>query len=370
MCEEEVIVGLVTAPERIWRLAGILSSLANQTVKPKTVYVVVYNNNDVNNRPYIKSVVNTIKNSPLPRGTGKLLLLAEENYGPSAKLLGPLMALLLIRNSDDDGTIPPSPPVPSSTTCLVTINDDRTYGPQLIQSLLEGHKKHPNSAVCLFGHVLGNFPNYWAMSSRHRGHYSTNTPNGRFWETICVKPNTRVDVVCSSGGVLYPVSIFRDKKAVAAAKKQPKSPVYAIPNVLMEDLRKNKIRTLNEFDDLYVSAWMDLLKVRKYVVPYLGKSVSSSSPSSSPHSGGQCRHHKPSENYRFITEIPTYPIKRASSLCSTIYVMRNLGLLKSELQVKWYQSTLNLVGFLGIFAIVTFSAVTAYVYHYRRVIKK
>lgn len=327
-----IIVGLTTSPDRVRYLDGVLASLANQLLKPETVYVVVTPNKTATDggtdyRKFVKSVARALKKSPLPRGVGKVLL-ADEDYGSASKLIGPLLMLSRNKGRESDNNV-----------YLVTVNDDKLYGPRLLQDLLDGHYKHPNSAVCLFGHVLGNFPNYWAMSC------SNKKMGNRFWETVCIKANTRVDVVCSSSGVLYPSSIFCRKMMADAT---PPASCDVIPNGLMEDLRKNKIKGLHELDDLYISAWLDLLGVAKYVV----KSSEVYNDNSNNNNNNDKQLQSMHSN-----------LKHLSNLCSAIYALRNLGLLRSGLDIKWYQSAVNLVGIVGILVIIAISATTLYVYH-------
>lgn len=284
----KIVIGLSTIPSRCDKLEPTLISLATQTYKVDAIYITIPKTSTRENCDYpIKDLAKIIKRI-LP-GIGRILVL-EEDYGPLTKLMGPLM-----QESD-------------ASTVIITVDDDQKYDAKMVETLVKGSKEFPNAAICLCGHVIGKFPNIWGFRCS-RGDES-------FIKSMYIEPGTQVDIVSGWCGVLYPRGVFGNE----------------IPNPSMEDMRKNTLKILHRHDDLYISAWLDMLKVPKYVVGYLEK------------------HYDTQLNHATLNSLsmgdagptPIQGIKHANEFWAVIRALRSRGLLISNLKVKWYKSTVTL----------------------------
>lgn len=292
-----VVVSFSTIPSRCDKLESTLVSLAAQTRKPDTIYLSVPRFSLRENKEYpIKALAKTIKRI-LP-GVGRVAIV-EEDYGPLTKLMG-----ALIYEKDPN-------------TLIITVDDDQQYDAKLVETLVHGSETHPNSAICLCGHVVGKFPNLWGFRCS-RGEV------GPVKKTY-LDPNTRVDIVSGWCGVLYPRGVFGSE----------------VPHPSMEDMRKNTLKILHRHDDLYISAWLDLLKVDKYIVAYVEKHYDTA------------LHHslKDSLSLGEAGPTPIQGIRHANEFWAVIRSLRARGLLMSNLRVKWYKSIVTLTSIASIVAV-------------------
>lgn len=288
---ERVVVSLSTIPSRCGELEPTLRSIAAQTRKPDAVYVSVSKVSTRENKPYpVKDLAKTVK-SILP-GIGKVAVL-DEDYGPLTKLMGALMA------ETDPATL------------IITVDDDQSYGHQLVETLVRGAREHPGGVVCLCGHVVGKFPHVWGFRcSRKEGVWPL--------KHLYLRPGSRVDVISGWCGVLYPRGVFGTD----------------VPHPAMEALRKESLRILHRHDDLYISAWLDLLKVNKYVVAYEDQT------------GGQdeqlAHANKNSLSMGDSGPTPAQGIKHLNEFWGVVRALRSRGMLASGLRVEWYKSTVTM----------------------------
>jgi len=273
-------------------LAGQLVSLVAQTHKPDMVYVVVRKPDwsDEN----LQAVGKVVKDV-LPKGAGGVLAL-EDDYGVLDVLAGPM-----IQTVDDQ----------SANIALVS---PRLLPPRFLESLVEGLRAFPGSAVTLAGHALGRFPAMWAG----RGPHSTN----RALEFIQLRHGAPVDLVAADA-LLVPRSLLG---------------VDAVPPALAELQRV--VPQLGRSANLAVSAWLDLLKVPRTVVRLLPP----------------CDPKKP------VIRLTTLP--ELVDLVRGCAALRSRGLLCAKLRVRFYQSTVLLA---AVGAVVCTAAVAGLaVWAYRR----
>lgn len=222
-----IVVGLTTIPSRVEYLAPVVAALKDQTRIPDAIYVTIPKiSAKEHGTPYpLKKIAQILKKNT--GDVGKVLVL-DEDYGPLTKLIGMWM------HERDPNTL------------LITADDDQLYSNTFIQTLSDGANRHPGAAVCLCGHVLGKFPFGWGFRcSRH----DTNLLS----KAVFLNSDTRVTVVSGWCGCAYPRHVFGDK----------------LPERL-ESLRKgpNKLALLNRHDDLYISSWLFLRNIEKYVISY------------------------------------------------------------------------------------------------------
>ncbi|MDR3541962.1 MAG: hypothetical protein P4L69_13485 [Desulfosporosinus sp.] len=313
MQKRRIVVSLSTIPSRCDKLDETLVSLASQTLKPDAIFISVSKNSIRENKPYpVKALAKTVKRV-LP-GVGRVIVL-DEDYGPLTKLMGPLL------NEDDP------------TTLIITVDDDQKYGEKLVETLVKASEQTPNAAVCMCGHVVGHFPNVWGYRCSRMD---------RPWpmKKLYLKPGSQVDIISGWCGVLYPRGIFGDKDS--------------IPNPAMESMRKESLKILHRHDDLYISAWLDLLKVKKYVTAYAEKQ-----------GDVQLQHaYKNSLSMGDSGPTPSQGVKHLKEFWGVVRALRSKGLLVSNLRVKWYNSTVTVVGVISTLVIAT--AVGILIYHFYR----
>lgn len=264
-----IIVSVYVSPLKIniESLKNTLVSVVSQTKKADIVYLVTSKENAKN--PELKKLVKKI----LPGGLGKILALSggergKGEYGSLGNLIGPLMV-----ESDPNDVI-------------ITIQCGTVYKPELINSLYESHTKFPDAVICMNGHTVGKFPNMWGTNT-------TSSP-----EILHIEPGSRVDIIVGSEGVLYPRAIFSG---------------LDIPNSAMEDMRTKELKELNKFEDLYMSAWIDILKKEKRLA-----------------------------EHRVISSTSTSSSKSIKGYWTVFKALRSRGLLISGIKVKWYKSMITL----------------------------
>jgi hypothetical protein len=286
----KVVVGLSTIPSRIPYLEKTLASLSKQSLKPDNVFISVSKVSTREKVEYpIKELTHMMRKF-FPKGVGKVAV-TPEDYGPLTKLAGMLM----------------NPANSNPNTIMVTVDDDQSYDSGMLATLVEGTKKHPGKVVCLCGHVIGKFPLSWGYRSDRASKYL---------KRIYLNPDTQVDIVSGWCGVAYPRSVF---------------PLDGELDPGMEDLRLNSIPVLHKHDDLYISAWLDKLGVKKVVVAYNNGSSK------------QLQHaYKNALSMGNSGPTPAVGIKHLREFWYVIRQLRSKGLLCSKLKVKWHKSTVVL----------------------------
>jgi hypothetical protein len=229
-----------------------------------------------------------IKSATGDRGS---ILLMEEDYGPLTKLLGPW--------SHERG----------SNTIIITIDDDQLYSKNFVETLVQGIHRHPNSCICMCGHVLGKFPAMWGFRcSRH-----DDNPIGR---SLFLKGDSKVTIISGWCGCAYPRNVLGD----------------SLPKVL-EELRRKSLPLLNRHDDMYISSWLFLMNVPKYVVTY-----------SKPHDDVEMDHAKEmalSSNDGSRT--PITMMKHLMEWWKLARELQSMGLLETD-SVPWNKSTVMIAG--------------------------
>lgn len=225
---DRVVVGLTTVPDRINLLSPVIAALRDQTRIPDAIYVTVPSKRD--GVPYpIKEISKILQKSS--KGLGSVLVL-QEDYGPLSKLIGMWMH------------------EKSSNTLLITANDDQIYSKFFVEMLLNGARNHPGSAICLCGHSLGKLPFSWGFRcSRHDGN--------PIMKTLYLNPDTKVTVVSGWGGCAYPRAAFGEELP-------PQLEALRVSNA------SGSPGVLWQRDDLYISSWLFLRGIKKYVVAYNG----------------------------------------------------------------------------------------------------
>jgi hypothetical protein len=306
-----VVVSLSTIPSRSKDLEPTLVSLAAQTLKPDAIYVSIPRHSTREDVDYpIKAIAKVVKRV-LP-GVGRVAVV-DDDYGPLTKLMAPLL--------HED----------SPTTLIVTVDDDQQYDPRFVETLVTGAARHPKAAVCLCGHVLGKFPSVWGFRSSRCD---------KTWplKTIYLAPDTRVDIVSGWCGVLYPRGVFGED----------------VPHPAMEDLRLEKLKILHKHDDLYISAWLDLLGVEKYVVAYEGA-----------HGDKQLEHaYKNALSTGNKGRTPAAGLKHMREYWGVIRALRSRGMLCSTLRVPWYNSTVTMATVAGVAALVMVAGTSFFLYRH------
>lgn len=297
---DRVVVGLTTIPSRVEHLRTVIAALRDQTRTPDAIYVSV---------PRVSSkeagVVYPIKKISRIVGNAGSVLVLNEDYGPLTKLVGMWMH---------------EKPLPN--TLLITVDDDQLYSNTFVETLLAGAERHPGSAVCLCGHLLGKPPFVWGFRcSRYDGN-----PIVR---SVFLKPDTRVTVVSGWCGCAYPRDAFGDN----------------LPEIL-ETLRvgPKRLPLLIRHDDLYISSWLFLRGVKKYVIAYRG------------------RHHDEEMDHALHNALssgdgsrtPVTMLKHTKEWWDFSRKLQRMGLLENDV-VPWNKSTV----FLSCAAVTTVMAVIA-----------
>jgi hypothetical protein len=227
---DRVVVGLTTIPSRVQHLVPVVAALRDQTRVPDAIYITVpktsAKENDV---PYPIGEISKM----LKKAAGKLgrVLVLDADYGPLTKLVG------MFRHEK------------SPKTLIITVDDDQIYSNTFIETMLDGAERHPGAAVCLCGHLLGKSPFVWGFRcSRHDDNTAV--------RALYLKPDSRVTVVSGWCGCAYPRRALGDD----------------LPEVLEKyRVGSGKLPLLNRHDDLYISSWLFLRGVKKYVIAYKGK---------------------------------------------------------------------------------------------------
>lgn len=224
-----VVVGLTTIPSRVKYLPAVIAALSDQTRRADTIYVSIprFSTKEMGHQYPIKQIAKILK-----RGAGEnsAVLLVDEDYGALTKLVG----MWLYEKSAD--------------TLLITVDDDQLYSNTFIETMCKGAEAHPGCAVCLCGHLLGKSPFLWGFRCSRRD-------DSALVRSLYLDPDTQVTVQSGWCGCAYPRGKMGD----------------TLPESL-EALRigPNKLPLLGRHDDIYISSWMYLRGVKKYVVAYQG----------------------------------------------------------------------------------------------------
>lgn len=162
----EIIISLTSFPARIDKVWITISSLMNQTLKPKRIIL------------WLAEEQFPEKEDNLPKKLVKM-----KNRGLEIKFCDDLRPhkkyYYTMKENPDD--------------IVVTVDDDMLYPENMLEQLWEAHKRNPDTVICQFAHkitfdVEGNIKSYWDWE----GCYGESTePDNRILPVGC-------------GGVLYP----------------------------------------------------------------------------------------------------------------------------------------------------------------------
>jgi hypothetical protein len=121
--ESDVVVTMTSFPARFRHLHLVIQSLLYQTVAAKKI--ILYLNKEELSGHSIPYSLSCLQNEKFQ------ILTTSENFRPYNKLVHALKA------------------EPQST--LITVDDDRMYGRNLVAKLLEAHQAHPRHIICGLG---------------------------------------------------------------------------------------------------------------------------------------------------------------------------------------------------------------------------
>ena len=175
MPRPRVVFTLTTLPSRINNLRPTLQSLICQTISPDNIYLTIPRKCKRLGKKY----------PPIPIGITDMcdIVYIEKDYGPITKILG-----AIIREKDPD-------------TLIITIDDDITYPPNMIETFLKYHKRYPDSALGSSGLSLGGWLFQYSIKY--------NQKKNDYWFTMTIPSNGRpVDILYGYSAVLYKRSFF------------------------------------------------------------------------------------------------------------------------------------------------------------------
>lgn len=217
---DRVVVGLTTVPNRVGNLGAVLDSIDRQTRKATEVVVCVPEFSQREQKEYPTGQIRKIASSH-----GASIRVISEDYGPLTKLMGLLL------------TEPPA-----AGTLLITVDDDNVLHPDTVETLVAEAERHPYEVVaidCVRVDAVG-MPKFgtsvWLRNNMATG-----------WASLSA--GDQANVVMGCGGVAYPRLAFGSN----------------LPDPEMEALRKGSasIPGLHYSDDLYISAWLCSMGVKK-----------------------------------------------------------------------------------------------------------
>lgn len=177
-----IVATCTTLPDRYDTLIKTLHCLKNQDIKLDKIYVTI---------PYKAARLNKVY-PPIPQEMKELatIIRIKTDYGPLCKLYGAL------HHEHHPNTI------------IISVDDDCFYPTNLVSSLINHHKNHPNVAICGTGALLNNgtlFASFYSnvcTLENYNQLYGFNVPNeGRY-----------IDLIHGFAGVLYKRSFFPKKR--------------------------------------------------------------------------------------------------------------------------------------------------------------
>lgn len=230
--ERKILIGCSTIPSRLKYIPRVLEQVKKQTVKPDIFCLSIPKFSTREKVPYnIEEAEGYLKEEGLDFEARVSIL--DEDYGPLCKLAG-MLAIAPINS------------------IIITIDDDHEYDKKLIETLLEGKRQYPNSAVCLCGHALGRiFGDVYLWGYRQTGFDKNLLGN-----VVQLNNGDSVDIISGWAGVLYTRDMFGD----GVGLKLPEE---------LEFYRKYRvIKRLHQNDDLYISAWLSRNDINRVVIKY------------------------------------------------------------------------------------------------------
>lgn len=169
------VVSLTTLPGRYEKLRRMLSSLAQQTLRPDAVYLGIP----------LRSKRLKVDYGELPRDILDQVTLVrlKEDYGPVCKLIGALE-----RETDAE-------------TLIVTLDDDVMYPADHLERMVRHAREHPQAAVAASGLILAK------SGLQVFGAYHSVCRN-RLFSFAIGKEGREIDVVYGFSGVCYRRGFF------------------------------------------------------------------------------------------------------------------------------------------------------------------
>lgn len=232
MAYKRIVVGFSTLPRRIPGLGPVLDSINAQSIRADAIYISVPRFSTRENRPYPMEELQNIAQK-----YGAEIVIVDEDYGPLTKLMG-----MLLKEPHKIDTL------------LITVDDDHALHPRTIESLVRGAYKYPMDVVAING-VRVDTLSRPLLPQFYSAVWLKNAP---MLSSLALKDGDQVNIIMGYGGVAYPRWVFGTE----------------IPNVAMETRRKDTtantyIPKLHNHDDLYTSAWLKILGVRKRCVDFI-----------------------------------------------------------------------------------------------------
>jgi hypothetical protein len=215
---DRVIVGLTTIPRRAGLLDPVLDSINKQTFKPTKVVISVPQYSTRENKPYpLEQLKETVEKH------GAVLNVIDVDYGPLTKLMG-----LLLKEPYRKGTL------------LITVDDDYVLNPKTVETLVNGAEMYPLEVVAISGMRI-EYPHFF-------------TSIGPVPQGLKLKSGDELNIVMGFGGVAYPRYVFGERSTIPDEKMESKR------------IGPQSIPQLHNHDDLYISAWLKQLGVKKRLI--------------------------------------------------------------------------------------------------------
>ncbi len=228
---DRIVLGLTTVPRRVPDLAPVLDSISAQTLHPDTVYISVSKYSDREKRPY---PIDELKAMCDQRGF--VVNVIDRDYGPLTKLMG-----MLLVEPMKVGTL------------IITVDDDHVLHPDTVETIVRGAERYPGDVVALNGA---------RVDMTYLPHFYTAVwvKNSVLSDWMALREGDQLNLVMGYGGVGYPRSVFGT----------------TIPDGGMEAMRipgtPQTVPSLHTNDDLYISAWLGKLGVRKTQIRFRNSS--------------------------------------------------------------------------------------------------
>ena len=219
-----IVVGLTTIPSRVKYLMPIVRNMQSQTLLPTVIYISVPEKSAKASENGATYPIDEMKKTFA--GLAQVNVV-DKDYGPLTKLMG-----MLLVEPKNKGTL------------LITIDDDQIYDKTFIENIVEGASEHYMEAVGFCGHIIGKWPFVWGFRcSRADSNPVTNL--------LYLTPGSKVNILSGWCGCAYPRDVFPDK------------PFH----------NKQFEKELFRNDDLYISCWLNELKIPKRVIAYRNEHV-------------------------------------------------------------------------------------------------
>ena len=211
-----IVASLTTMPDRYSKVVKTLESLRKQTYKLDAIYLSL---------PERSRRLN-IEYPPIPSEISNLCTIIPcTDFGPITKILGGLLA------EDDPNTV------------IITFDDDMIYPEDLVEALVNHHRKYPNSAIGSSGMSLKyNFPMCALTLNEDIQLY-------RIFKSPIPVESKKIDSVYGYSGALYVRKFFPVKERLEEDFLN-----YALVN---DDMFMN--------DDIVISGYLSLQNIERRI---------------------------------------------------------------------------------------------------------